>query len=353
MSGRARAILVGFVVLASSVLTLGTRVPHGTTTGDNSSAPYGKLALSFEANHGQTDAEVAFLSRGRGYGLFLTPTTAIVSMRGVASSTVPAVSIRMQLLGANPLARISGQEMLRGVSNYFIGRDPTKWRTHVPHYARVRYEETYPGIDLVFYGNDEGRLEYDFILAPGANPNAIRLGFEGVDGLEIDGRGDLVLRVVIPGAPDADAGARTVRLEKPRVHQETTRGRREVTGRYALEGGGTARRVRFEIGPYDAGASLVIDPVLVYSSYLGGGGDFTYYHRVWMEGRASRRTRWGTPMLPASPTRYGSPWLVRCNRRLEASILMRLSPRSIRRAAHSSIPPSSVASAVRPATASP
>jgi hypothetical protein len=127
----------------------GTRVQRRVTIRDNSAAAYGKLPLSFEANHGQTDPEVEFLSRGRGYSLFLTPTAAIVAMSGDASSAVPAVAMRMQLVGSNPKApHRKVAKPLPGVSNFFIGRDPAKWRTHIPQYAQVHYEETYPGINV-------------------------------------------------------------------------------------------------------------------------------------------------------------------------------------------------------------
>ena len=134
-------------VLAAVPDAQGTRLPHS------------KLPLSFEANHGQAAQDVKFLSRGRGYGLFLTPTGATVSTRGAAPSTEPAAAMHMHFVGSNPAVRVVGKGPLPGVSNYFIGRDPAKWRTRVPHYAQVRYEEIYPGINVVFYGNDEGRLE--------------------------------------------------------------------------------------------------------------------------------------------------------------------------------------------------
>ena len=140
-----------------------------------------------------------------------------------------------------------------------------------PPYAQVRYEETYPGIDLVFYGNQEGRLEHDFVVRPGADPRAIQLGFEGVGRIEIDGQGDLVLPLTPAGPTGAAGGARrTLRLERPRLYQETSGRRKEIPGRYVLRGPSTARRVGFDVGPYDRTRPLVIDPVLRYSSYLGG-----------------------------------------------------------------------------------
>jgi hypothetical protein len=152
---------------------------------------YGKLPLTFEANQGQTDARVKFLSRGRGRTLFLTSTEAVLR----TSSGV----VRMQLEGANPSPRVSGIDELPGQSNYFIGNDPAKWRTHVPTFAKVRYRDIYSGIDLVYYGSGND-LEYDFVVAPGADPRAIRFTVGGSGKLSVEGSGDLVLGGM-PGAP--------------------------------------------------------------------------------------------------------------------------------------------------------
>ena len=192
---------------------------------------YGNLPLSFEPNEGQTNSQVAFLSRGRGYTLFLTATEAVLSLSSPqssqraqrmtpnflsASSASSAVNdpnlqstvLRMKLVGANPSPRVTGLEELPGKSHYFIGNDPAKWRTNVPTYAKVKYEDVYPGVDLVYYGN-QGQLEYDLIVAPGSDPGAIHLAFGGLpfgggDELEIDVQGDLVLH----------AGGSQIRLQK-------------------------------------------------------------------------------------------------------------------------------------------
>ena len=145
---------------------------------------------------------------------------------------------------------------LLGRVNYFIGNDPGKWRTNVPVYARVDYQEVYPGVDLMYYGNQR-RLEYDFIVAPGADPGAIRLELDGAEELELGRRGDLIVRVT----------GGEVRLNKPLVYQEVEGARHEVSGAYQLRGG---NQIGFEIGPYDPSRPLVIDPILVYSTYLGG-----------------------------------------------------------------------------------
>jgi hypothetical protein len=146
------------------------------------SEAYGKLPLHFEANRGQTHEDVRFLARGPGYSLFLTPTEAVLTLvkpesparkptahgksepRGPATGTV----VRMTFAGANPDLRVTGLDELPGEANYFIGNDPAKWRTNVPTYAKVRYTDLYPGIDLIYYGNQR-QLEYDFVVHPGAN----------------------------------------------------------------------------------------------------------------------------------------------------------------------------------------
>ena len=154
---------------------------------------YGKLPLGFEANAGQTDGRVKFLSRGRGYALFLTGDEAVLKLTkssagkrqkpGVRSQesgtnggqlTTDSI-LRMRLVGANTSATVRGAEELPGKSNYFIGNDPKKWRTNVPTYAQVKYQGVYPGVDLVYYGNQGGQLEYDFVVAPGADPSALVL----------------------------------------------------------------------------------------------------------------------------------------------------------------------------------
>src|SRR6266852_5641612 len=237
-------------------------------------ASYGKFPLRFEANQGQADLRVKFLSRGSGYTLFLTSTEAVLALQK-PSLTIAAIQryvgntpgnrrtssavLRMKIGGANRIARIEGLESLPGKSSYFIGDDPAKWRTNVPTYAKVRYEGVYPGVDLVYYGN-QGRLEYDFVIAPGTNPRTIRLVIVGAERLEASARGDLVL----------NTGSGEVRLQKPVVYQESGNVRKEIAGRYVLRG---KRQIGFEVATYDASKPLIIDPLLSYSTYLGGSGD--------------------------------------------------------------------------------
>jgi cysteine synthase len=216
---------------------------------------YGKLPLRFEANAGQTDPQVQFLVRGSGSTLFLTATEAVLTMRG-PEGTSP---VRMQLVGANPTPHVRGEDVLPGTSNYFIGNDPQQWRTAVPNYAKVVYDEVYPGVDLVYYGT-QGRVEHDFIVAPGASPSLIALEINGAGQVAIDAQGDLVVT--------NEAGE--MRLQKPVLYQEVDGQRREIPSGYMLIAGS---RVGFQVGAYDATKPLVIDPVLVYTTYLGGSSD--------------------------------------------------------------------------------
>ena len=235
-----------------------------------------KIPLHFEANTGQTDDRVKFVARGHGYTMFLTSSEAVLALtrpeardekdrssrrRAEPSGKVSQTVLRMMYAGANPTPRIVGQQELPGKANYFKGNDPAKWRTNVPTFARVHYQEVYPGIDLVYYGN-QSALEYDFIVEPGADPKRITLAFEGADKIEIGAQGDLVLHTTL--------GA--LRQRKPFIYQEVAGERREVSGRYMLA---SRDLVRFEIDSYDTGRPLVIDPTLFYSTFLGGSGDET------------------------------------------------------------------------------
>ncbi|MFL6335254.1 MAG: FG-GAP-like repeat-containing protein [Pyrinomonadaceae bacterium] len=219
---------------------------------------YGRLPLRFEANLGQTSRQVKFLARGSGYSLFLTEAGAVLRLRAAKSEGEQPRSstLRLTLDGANRKPSVSGLDELPGRSNYLVGADARAWRTGVPGFERVRYESVYKGIDAVYYGR-QGRLEYDFVVAPGADPARIRLRFEGARSTRVDENGELVI----------SADGRDVRQPRPVAYQEFDGARREVSARYVLDKRG---RVRFALGDYDRGRTLVIDPVLVYSSYLGG-----------------------------------------------------------------------------------
>ena len=230
-------------------------------------AAYGQLPLSFEANQGQSDARVQFLARGRAYGLFLTKQEAVLVLQhaepGANRSILQSSVVRMKLEDANPSPEVVGTEQLPGKSNYLIGNDPSRWHRNVPQFARVRYRDAYPGVDLVYYGR-QGRLEYDFEVRPGADPALVSLRFEtsakpGTQNLRLDAEGDLLL---------ATEGGE-VRFEAPHVYQNIGNERRTVAGHFVLRGDD---RVGFALGAYDRSRILVIDPVLAYSTYLGGSG---------------------------------------------------------------------------------
>ena len=232
---------------------------------DKLKADYAKLPLSFEVNLGQTDAQVKFLSKGSNHSLFLTPTEAVLALR--------TNTLHMQLLGANLQPQVTGLEPLPGKVNYFLGNDPDQWYTNIPTYAKVQYQQVYPGVDLVYYGNPQ-QLEYDFVLAPGIDPNTIKLAFKGADQLEVDTQGNLVLHT---------AGGQ-VQLHKPLVYQEVDGFKQVVKGDYVLK---DQRSISFQVEGYDPKIQLVIDPVLAYSTYLGSnGGDNGYHIAVDAKGNA-------------------------------------------------------------------
>lgn len=289
------SVIAAALALGAAVGTVCAQQPEGSKPAISSAqlrTAYGKLPLSFEANRGQTDGQVQFLARSGGYTLYLTGNEAVLALP--ASSAAPEGKVgcangqgteivRMKLLGANPSAKANGLDELPGKSNYFIGSDPKHWHTGVPTYARVRYSNVYPGIDLDYHGSESGQLEYDFVVAPGADADAIALnvGADRVSGherrLRIASNGDLLI----------SAGGREVRFHKPIVYQDVrSEPQNDVTG---YETAGSANRaaahrefregrfqidaenrVHFKLGAYDHTRPLIIDPVVVYSTYLGG-----------------------------------------------------------------------------------
>ena len=237
---------------------------------------FGNVPMQFEANRGQSVPQVQFISRGSGYSLFLTSTEAVIVLnrpkraenghkernphrlhmaeRGATQTSI----VRMKLLGSNPIPQIAGTEKLAGTINYFIGRDAEKWKTGIPTYSAVEYTAVYPGIDLVFYGNNH-QLEYDFVLQPGADPRKIALDFAGTKNLAVDSAGNLAM--------ETEAGKLT--LFKPLVYQMVGGEKKQIRGGYVLH---QDHSVGLDIGAHDSTKALVVDPVLVYSSYLGGSG---------------------------------------------------------------------------------
>jgi hypothetical protein len=227
------------------------------------------LPLSFEPNQGQSAAPVKFMAHGSGYGLFLTAGEAVLQLQRPSIKTSvsapkpdPASVIRMRLEGADSSARISGESPLGGKSNYFIGNDPAKWHRNIPQFAEVKYQSVYPGVDLVYYGN-QGQLEYDFRVAPSADPNQIALSFNGAD-VSLDhtqpsDNRDLIL-LTTQGS---------LRFHAPRIYQPAVADKKEqpVAGSFRQL---ADNKIGFAVGKYDHTRQLVIDPVLAYSTYFGG-----------------------------------------------------------------------------------
>jgi hypothetical protein len=242
---------------------------------------WARLPMQFEANEGQADSRVKFLSRGAGYSLFLTKNEAVLSLRKSAGVAKPATSlgsyaakshpgaqaprsadravIRLSLEGANPDPQIAGQTPLPGHVNYFIGNDSSKWLTDIPTYSRVAYQGVYPGIDEAFYGNQR-QLEYDFMVAPGADASRISMRVDGAERISLQPDGSVKLA--------AADGA--MQLRAPVVYQGSGAGRKLIAANYDLARG---NEIRFRIGAYDHGLPLVIDPMLVYSTFFGGSGE--------------------------------------------------------------------------------
>ncbi len=249
---------------STAELTQDSRTYSSARVGTNpkSLATFAYVPMIFESNQGQTDSRVRFLARGKGYDLFLTQKEAVLALRhsttGSGSSEQASV-LRMSLAGASLRTEPSGNDELPGKSNYLIGNNPAWWHRDIPQFARVRYREVYAGTDLVYYGH-QGQLEYDFEIAPGSDPRRVELRFQGADRLTVDPAGNLILPV---------AGG-TLSLQAPRVYQTVGTEQRSIEGRFELRG---ADAVGFKVGEYDPSRTLVIDPILQYSTYLGGSAD--------------------------------------------------------------------------------
>jgi hypothetical protein len=274
---------------------------------------YNELPLSFEANQGQTDPQVDFFTHAGGASVFLTSTAAVFSIaqppsvaasarrdfagfRGptsVRSSEHVGLALYMDIVGANPAAPAAGLNPLPGFVNYFLGNDPAQWHTHVATYGQVAYRDVYPGIDLVYYGNQQ-QLEYDFIVAPGTDPGHIALRFAGSEGMEVNAQGDLVLHTAIGD----------VVQHRPVAYQTGAGGRQEVASRYELDGAD----VRFVVGAYDPSRPLVLDPlVLGYSTFLGGSkGDGGKGIAVDSDGNAYVTGGTSSPDFPTTPGAFQS-----------------------------------------------
>jgi hypothetical protein len=253
----ARRCLPAAVSVAALAAFVATRAERGAAPPSPSTASQA-ARLAFEANQGQADPAVRFLARGRDHALLLTGTEAKLTLRG-RDAGARTRALRMQVLGARASEPL-GVDALPSRSNYLIGSDASKWHTGIPHFARVKYERVYPGVDLVFHGS-QGQLEYDFVLAPGADPDAIRVAFDGSGALRLDANGDLILPL----------GGGQLRHRAPHAYQERDGIRSVVPSKYVLVG---SHEIGFSVdrAAYDAARPLVIDPVLSFSSYAGGVG---------------------------------------------------------------------------------
>ncbi len=224
-------------------------------------AAYDRLPLAFEVNEGQRDPAVRFFAHAQNYALALTPTEALLSPSAPTLAASPASTLHFRFPGANPNPVMQAEQPLPGIVNSFIGNDPAQWRTNIPTAARVRYTALYPGIDLTIYGTEGGGIEYDVIVAPGTEPAAFALSVGEAKGMTLDAAtGDLVLTTAMG----------EVRQHAPAIYQMVGAERRNVAGGYAIRDDGT---VGFRVGAYDRTLPLVIDPTLVYSTYLGGSSE--------------------------------------------------------------------------------
>ena len=231
---------------------------------------YGTLPMAFEPNLGQVNPQAKFLAHGAGYELFLTPKESVFvldvhskraeakqSQKSAPEAVHPGAAVlRMKLLGANTDPVLTPQDKLPGKSNYLAGKNPANWHTNVPNYRSVTEHSAFPGIDLVYYGT-QGHLEYDFIVSRGADPGGIRFAMEGADKLGTSPEGDLLVAI----------GGEEVRFHKPVAYQQDGAVKTIVPANFALKG---KNRVAFKLGNYDPNRELVIDPILSYSTYLGG-----------------------------------------------------------------------------------
>ena len=222
---------------------------------------YGKLRLAFEPNVGQSDPQAKFLARADGYTLFLTGSETVFLLKAQEGEsnarTQRGSALRLRFLNASATAPIEPSEQLVGKTNYFIGSNPKEWHSGVATFGKLTQRGVYPGVDVMYYGNQK-QLEYDFIVAPGANPREIELVFAGERKLKVDAHGNLVI----------STAAGEVRMRQPLAYQDDARGNRQiVAASYTVRG---THGAGISVGKYDKGRPLVIDPILEYSTYLGG-----------------------------------------------------------------------------------
>ncbi len=264
-----KGLLIGALALAQATIIGGAQATATSQPGapapltGSTRAALAALPLNFEENFGQAgSADVQYLAHGRDYGIALTQQGALLTLgsgqrRGKDGHALAPARLRVLLQGAQASPAPRAEQALAGRVNYLVGNDPSKWRTDVATYGKVRYAAVYRGVDLVYYGN-QGRLEYDFEVAPGANPAAIGVRMEGAQRLHLDTQGNLQIQT----------HDRQIGFERPVAYQMDGQERKFVAASYRLAG----RTVRFRVGAYDHSKPLIIDPILNYLSYLGGSG---------------------------------------------------------------------------------
>ena len=209
--------------------------------------------LFFEGNVGQFPESVEYIARGPGYHIIIDERGATHDLGALDGE----LQIRLLMSGGRTPEAIVASEPLPGRINYYLGNDPQQWVTNAPTWRRVELRQVYGGVDVAYYGRG-ARAEFDFLVAPGADPAQIQLTFEGADGVRLDDRGRLVLR----------SGEHELLMSPPVAYQEHAGGRRAVEVAFALSDEG---RIGFRLGRYDPARKLVIDPVILeYSTSLGG-----------------------------------------------------------------------------------
>jgi hypothetical protein len=213
---------------------------------------FSNLPLTFEANIGQADSRVQFLAHGAGYTAFFTETGSVLELDGASAHA----AVGFQLAGSNTSSAAAGQELLPARTNYLLGNDPAGWHTNVPNYAQVVYPDVYPGVNLVYHSPGQQQLEYDFNIAPGADPRQIHLIVSGAQGLSLNANGDLVIHTA----------AGELVQHAPVITQQRDGGTIPIAGHFVVQ---SDNQVGFEVGAYDASRPLVIDPSYAYSTYLG------------------------------------------------------------------------------------
>jgi hypothetical protein len=243
---RSAQIVIGPILFAATLLGTSTAALPAERAALEA---WGRQSLGFTPNAGETDPKVRYFARSGEAAFYFTPAEAVF----VLAKGTTGVALHLTFVGAGAEPQLEGTGPSRGTTNYFVG-DRSRWRTGVPSYAQVVYRNLWPGIDLAFRG-DQGEIKYEFHVAPGADPRAIRLRYRGAERVTLD-QGDLVLHTAFG----------VLRDNQPVSYQDIDGERVPVASDYALADGTHA----FSIGGYDPDHPLVIDPGIVYSTYLGG-----------------------------------------------------------------------------------